>query len=566
MATVPTLTLATIVALMLNSTLRFSTTYRVIYLIPNVTSMVAMGILFSSLFSSQFGIANAFINLFGFDNVAWLQNEWGIKIAISALTTWSFVGYNSLLILAGLQAIDKTQYESAAIDGANGWRTFFQITLPQLRSIVLFITLMSTIGSLQSFTEAQVLTSSSSVRCRVGGRRRQLGPDDGALLLLRRVPGEPLRLWRHDRLGRIRRRHVLLCHQLARDPWNARKGGTMSSMNARAVPAALAGAAIETSGRPRHRSVARRGAVFRHLALIVGALISLFPFYWMFVLSTHESAVIFQYPPVMTPGSKLTTNYGSIMERINIWGAMSNTLVVATSVTVLVLLVSSLAAFAFSKFEFPGRNLLFAIVLGHVPAPVAARHDPPVPADEQAGVGGRAEGAGLSVAGQRVRCLLAAAVHHLAIPRSYWRQPRIDGCGFLRAVLARLPADHPACTGVPRHVHLHRFLERLHVAADRAERSDQADAPGGAEPAEDSPRHRLRDADGLITDRCRPAAADLRAGCQAVHGRDHRGRRQGLTLSPAPAACPLWGGHAAVCVLVLAARSDPSHLATNSAT
>ena len=162
MGTVPTLTLATIVALMLNSTLRFSTTYRVIYLIPNVTSLVAMGILFSSLFSSQFGMANAIINLFGFENIAWLQNEWGIKVAISALTTWSFVGYNSLLILAGLQAIDKTQYESAALDGANGWQTFFQVTPPQLRPIVLFITLMSTIGSLQSFTEAQVLTSSTT--------------------------------------------------------------------------------------------------------------------------------------------------------------------------------------------------------------------------------------------------------------------------------------------------------------------------------------------------------------------------------------------------------------------
>ena len=162
MGTVPTLTFATIVALMLNSTLRFSTTYRVIYLIPNVTSLVAMGILFSSLFSSQFGLANALVNLLGFENIAWLQNEWGIKIAISALTTWSFVGYNALLILAGLQAIDKTQYESAAIDGANGFQTFFRITLPQLRPIVLFITLMSTIGSLQSFTESQVLTSSMS--------------------------------------------------------------------------------------------------------------------------------------------------------------------------------------------------------------------------------------------------------------------------------------------------------------------------------------------------------------------------------------------------------------------
>ncbi len=162
MGTIPTLTLATILALMLNSVMRFSTTYRVIYLIPNVTSLVAMGILFSSLFSSQFGIANAMVNLLGFDNIAWLQNEWGIKIAISALTTWSFVGYNALLILAGLQAIDKGQYESASLDGANGWQTFFRITLPQLRPIVLFITLLSTIGSLQSFTEAQVLTSSLS--------------------------------------------------------------------------------------------------------------------------------------------------------------------------------------------------------------------------------------------------------------------------------------------------------------------------------------------------------------------------------------------------------------------
>ncbi|MDU1123467.1 MAG: sugar ABC transporter permease, partial [Dermabacter sp.] len=78
------------------------------------------------------------------------------------LTTWAFVGYNALLILAGLQAIDKSLYEAAALDGANSWQIFFRITLPQLRPIVLFVTLMSTIGSLQSFTESQVLTSSNN--------------------------------------------------------------------------------------------------------------------------------------------------------------------------------------------------------------------------------------------------------------------------------------------------------------------------------------------------------------------------------------------------------------------
>ena len=201
MGTIPTLIIATIVALMLNKTMRFSTTYRVIYLVPNITSMVAMGILFSSIFSSQFGLANAVRNLLGQENIAWLQSEWGIKIAISSLTVWSFVGYNALLILAGLQAIDKTQYEAAAIDGANGWQTFFHVTLPQLRAIVLFITLMSTIGSLQSFTEAQVLTSSQSAGAASAGGVNNSGLtmvlyfysvafQETGLAMVRRSPGE----------------------------------------------------------------------------------------------------------------------------------------------------------------------------------------------------------------------------------------------------------------------------------------------------------------------------------------------------------------------------------------
>lgn len=162
MSTIPCLTIATLVALGLNSTVRFSHTYRVAYLVPNVTSMVAMGILFSSIFSSNFGVANALLSVIGLEPVRWLQTEWGIKVAIAALSCWSFVGYNALLIFAGLQSIDKSVYESAQLDGAGPVRMFFSITLPLLRPVVLFITIMSTIGSLQSFTESQVITSSQS--------------------------------------------------------------------------------------------------------------------------------------------------------------------------------------------------------------------------------------------------------------------------------------------------------------------------------------------------------------------------------------------------------------------
>src|SRR5699024_414277 len=128
-------------ALALNASVRFSTVYRVAYLVPNITSLVAMGILFSSIFSSNFGIANAMLNLVGIDSVRWLQTEWGIKLAISTLSAWSFVGYNALIILAGLQSIEKQVYEAAQLDGAGPVRTFFSITLPMLRPIVLFITI-----------------------------------------------------------------------------------------------------------------------------------------------------------------------------------------------------------------------------------------------------------------------------------------------------------------------------------------------------------------------------------------------------------------------------------------
>ncbi|MEO6310022.1 MAG: sugar ABC transporter permease, partial [Leifsonia sp.] len=99
----------------------------------------------------------------------WMRTEWGIKIAISSLSAWSFVGYNALIILAGLQAISKEVYEAASIDGAGVIKTFFYITLPQLRPILLFVVVMSTIGGLQSFTEAQVLTSANSSSAATAG-------------------------------------------------------------------------------------------------------------------------------------------------------------------------------------------------------------------------------------------------------------------------------------------------------------------------------------------------------------------------------------------------------------
>jgi cellobiose transport system permease protein len=161
MSTVPTLAIALVLAVMLNSAVRFSGVYRIAYFIPNITSLVAAAIFFAAVFSTNFGLINSGLRALGVETQDWLGQPWGIKIAVSTMIVWQWAGYNTIIYLAGLQAIPKEQYEAAKVDGAGAARTFFSITLPQLRPVVLFTVVTSTIGGLQTFTEPQVMVGNS---------------------------------------------------------------------------------------------------------------------------------------------------------------------------------------------------------------------------------------------------------------------------------------------------------------------------------------------------------------------------------------------------------------------
>jgi cellobiose transport system permease protein len=157
LSTVPMLFLALVLAYALHRSVRFKGFYRVAYFIPNVTSMVAMTMVFGSIFSNNFGLINVFLKSVGIDQVQWLSTEWGIQVAIASISSWRWVGYNAIIFLAGLQAISNDVYEAAKIDGANASQTFFRITVPLMRPVILFTVVTSTIGGLQIFTESQVL-------------------------------------------------------------------------------------------------------------------------------------------------------------------------------------------------------------------------------------------------------------------------------------------------------------------------------------------------------------------------------------------------------------------------
>lgn len=178
-ATVPMLFLSLVLAVMINSVTRLTTFYRIAYFIPNVTSLVAVAIFFFAIFSSQFGIVNAGLRALHLPDVPWLSNFWTVKVVIALLMTWQWTGYNMIIYLAGLQAIPTELYEAAKIDGANAVQTFFRITVPLLRPIILFTVIVSTITGLQSFTEPQVIFGSTAANNPDSG-----GPGQAGLTLM----------------------------------------------------------------------------------------------------------------------------------------------------------------------------------------------------------------------------------------------------------------------------------------------------------------------------------------------------------------------------------------------
>jgi multiple sugar transport system permease protein len=129
------------------------------YFLPYITSTVAIAIMFSSLFSTDFGLVNVGLGaLFGTEPIDWLGAPQNIKPAIAMIVFWRYVGFNVVLYLAALQTIPKDLYEAATMDGAGRLQQFWFITLPSLKPMIFFGVTLSVIGGLQLFEEPFILT------------------------------------------------------------------------------------------------------------------------------------------------------------------------------------------------------------------------------------------------------------------------------------------------------------------------------------------------------------------------------------------------------------------------
>ena len=154
------LLLAILLAQLLNNKhLRFRGLFRTLVFLPCATSLVSYALIFKSLFATQ-GLINTVLVQLGLfrENFNFLGTPWSARMVIIIALIWRWTGYNMVFYLAGLQNIEYSVYEAAKIDGANGWKTFWGITVPLLRPVIIMTFIMSINGTLQLFDESVNLT------------------------------------------------------------------------------------------------------------------------------------------------------------------------------------------------------------------------------------------------------------------------------------------------------------------------------------------------------------------------------------------------------------------------
>lgn len=160
LGTVPTsIVIAVLLAVALSYPLRrLSWFHRLLIFVPIVISSAVTGVLFRWLYNPAVGYFNHWLSLIGIPGPDWLASRDWALISVIIAVVWRQLGFNVIIALAGVQAIDTTYYEAAKVDGANIWHRIRHITLPLLSPTLFFLLIINVINSLQTFGEINILT------------------------------------------------------------------------------------------------------------------------------------------------------------------------------------------------------------------------------------------------------------------------------------------------------------------------------------------------------------------------------------------------------------------------
>lgn len=148
-----------VIGVLLNlPSLRFRGVFRTLLFIPTVSSLVGVGIVWKLLFGSSNGWLNAMLSYVGLGPYNWLKDPTLAQVPISSLAIWGSLGFSTLIVLGGLQAIDVDIYDAAKLDGASGFNIFWKITLPLMRPVMVFLLITTTIHVMTMFSQPYIIT------------------------------------------------------------------------------------------------------------------------------------------------------------------------------------------------------------------------------------------------------------------------------------------------------------------------------------------------------------------------------------------------------------------------
>lgn len=154
--------LSLVTAVFLNKQIRFKSFFRVCFFIPVISAPAAVAMVWRWIYNSDFGILNYVLSLFGIEGPNWIGSSQVVLLSVMIVGIWSMVGYNMVILLAGLQDIPTVYYEAARIDGATEGQCFWRITLPLVSPTTFFVVLTTTISALQVFDNIYMMVPSNS--------------------------------------------------------------------------------------------------------------------------------------------------------------------------------------------------------------------------------------------------------------------------------------------------------------------------------------------------------------------------------------------------------------------
>ena len=143
-----------VLAVILNSKIRGSEFYKTAYFLPFITPMIVIGVIWEWIFDPNIGVLNNLLHL----HINWLYDTNFAMPALIIISVWKLIGYNMIIFLSSLSAVDNSLFEAAKIDGANAFQTFKNVTVPLLSPTIFFVVIITAVSSFQVFDLIYLMT------------------------------------------------------------------------------------------------------------------------------------------------------------------------------------------------------------------------------------------------------------------------------------------------------------------------------------------------------------------------------------------------------------------------